>query len=232
MTPVIVDAPPSGEPTVRVLHPARLLIPLPREPLDGWMTPTFVSPEIVVIQPVADVPAPPIERGAGGRHAKPDEPVPTRRWVDHLLTVLAVIGIAVTAFTVIAARSGLQPLVVRSGSMEPTIASGSMVLVRMVPASSLEPGNVVAVERPDHTRVTHRIVSIEHRGATASLTLKGDANTDPDPAPVVVAKAGLVVSSVSWLGRMGGFIASAKGGFALGWLVALVTLLVLRRRPT
>jgi signal peptidase len=150
--------------------------------------------------------------------------------LDHLLTLAALLGIAMTAVTVLASHNGLQPLVVRSGSMEPTIPTGSMVLVRTVAAQDIRVGDVVAVERPDHTRVTHRVVSVEHRGATASLVLKGDANTDPDAEPVVVAQAGRLVATAPVLGRVGGFLSSAKGGFVLGWLVAAVMLVVLRRK--
>lgn len=166
-------------------------------------------------------------RGAGPRHARP----PSRGWVDHLLTLAALLGLVTTGVTVFAAQSGLRPLVVRSGSMEPTIATGSMVLVRDVPASSISVGDVVAVERPDHTRVTHRVVSVTHLGATVSLVLKGDANRDPDPSPVVVTHAGRLVFTAPVLGRMGAFLSSARGGFVLGWLVAGVMLAVLRRKP-
>jgi signal peptidase len=189
------------------------------------------APGVPAVQ-VLGVPAPRTSaeqlpaRRPGPRHARP----PRRRWVDHLLTLAALLGVAMTVVTVLAAQTGLRPLVVRSGSMEPTIRTGSMVLVRDVPASAIRPGDVVAVERPDRTRVTHRVVTVEHRGATASLVLRGDANTDPDPEPVVVVHAGRLVATAPLLGRVGGFLASAKGGFVLGWLVAAVVLAVLRRK--
>lgn len=200
MTPTVVDVPPSTEPLVRVLGAPEVFVPLPRESSDPRR----------------------------GRHVRPS----TRRrvgWVDHLLTVAALLGLAVTGVTVTAAVTGLRPLVVRSGSMEPTIGTGAMVLVRTVPARNIRVGDVVAVDRPDRTRVTHRVVSVEHRGATAELVLKGDANTDPDPTPVVVTHAGRFVMTAPLLGRVGGFLTSAKGGFALGWLVAAVMLAVVRR---
>lgn len=200
MTPTVLDLPPTGEPAVRVLG-GPLPIPVPRSSGEGT-------------------------RSAGPRHARPSR----SRWVDHLLTLLAVVGVLTTGVTVFAAHSGLRPLVVRSGSMEPAIATGSMVLVRQIPAAEIRPGQVVAVVRPDRTRVTHRVVSVEHRGATAELVLKGDANTDPDPAPVTVAHAGLYVTSLPWLGRMGAFLGSARGGFVLGFVVAAVLLAVVRGR--
>ncbi|MDP3713090.1 MAG: signal peptidase I [Mycobacteriales bacterium] len=165
------------------------------------------------------VAAPPARERAGGR------------WVDHLLTLGAVVGLLVTGLTVAATLTGLRPLVVRSGSMEPTISTGGMVLTRQVTAAEIGVGDVVAVERPDRTRVTHRVVAVVQRGATAELTLKGDANTDNDPLPVTVTTAGEVVYSAPWLGRVSAFLASAKGGFVLGLLVGAVVVTTLRRQP-
>jgi signal peptidase I len=190
--------------------------------------PVSERPMVLVLGAVPVVPVPAVDRPQGrARHALPEPP--PRRWVDRLLTGLAVIGLLVASVTVFAATTGLRPLVVRSGSMEPTIHTGSMVLVRSIPAREIRVGDVVAVGRPDGTRVTHRVVSVVHKGRYAELVLKGDANRDNDPVPVVVTTAGRLVSSVPWLGRVGAFLTSAKGAFALGWLVAAVMLAVLRR---
>lgn len=146
---------------------------------------------------------------------------------------MTVLGLLVLGITVTAHVTGLRPLVVRSGSMEPTIATGSMVLVRAIPASEIRVGDVVAVDRPDRTRVTHRVVTVVPQGETALLTLKGDANEDNDPQPLVVDDAGELVLTLPSIGRVSAFLASAKGGFVLGVLVTSVALPVLRRRePT
>jgi signal peptidase I len=190
--------------------------------------PASDRPMVLVLGAVPELQVPVVERPQGrARHALPEPP--PRRWVDQLLTGFAVIGILMASVTVFAATTGLRPLVVRSGSMEPTIHTGSMVLVRSIPARDIRVGDVVAVDRPDGTRVTHRVVSVVHNGRHAELVLKGDANPDNDPAPVVVTRGGRLVLSVPWLGRVGAFLTSAKGGFALGWLVAAVMLAVLRR---
>ena len=207
MTLTVLDAPDSGAPTVRVIGVPWVAVPAPRPALD-------------------DVAAP----AAGPRHAKPT--AAGGRGLDHLLTVLALVGIVMTGLTVFAAHAGLRPLVVRSGSMEPTIPTGAMVLVRDVKAPEIRVGDVLAVERPDHTRVTHRVVSVEHTGATASLVLKGDANKDADPEPVAVAHAGRLVTTLPVAGRVGAFLSSARGGFVLGCLFAGVALAVLRRKPS
>jgi signal peptidase len=220
MTSTVVDVPSPAQPTVRVLG-----IPAPRQPTETALLESAVSAVPVVARSVR-----------GPRHARPSRLPRTppvrrpRRLVDHLLTLAALLGLVMTAITMLAAMTGLRPLVVRSGSMEPTIHTGSMVLVRTVLARDIRAGDVVAVDRPDRTRVTHRVVSVEHRGATASVVLKGDANTDPDPEPVVVTTAGKLVFTAPAVGRVGAFLSSAKGGFALGWLVACVMFSVLRRK--
>lgn len=151
---------------------------------------------------------------------------------EVLLTVTAVLGLTMATLTVVAARTGMRPLVVRSGSMEPTIPTGSMVLVQRVTATAIEVGDVVAVQRPDRTRVTHRVVDLERHGTSVELTLKGDANEDPDPAPVTVRSADRLVRQVPAVGRVAAWLATAPGGFVIGCLLTAVVMVILRRRGT
>ncbi len=148
------------------------------------------------------------------------------------LTLGAVAGITISAITLTAARTGIQPLIVRSGSMEPTIATGSMILAKRVDASDIKVDDIVAVERPDHTRVTHRVIGLVHRGEVVDLTLKGDANEDPDPVPVSVTHGYRLVREVPAVGRLMGWLASAQGGFVMGCIATAFVCHVLRRRTT
>jgi signal peptidase len=190
---------------------------------------------------VSVVPLPRSWEGEGRPRWRPEPPaattadLPKRKTAAHrlgdlLLTLAALVGVVVMGITVTAHSTGLRPLVVKSGSMEPTIPTGGMILVRTIPASEIEVDDVVAVKRPDNTRVTHRVLEVVHRGATAELTLRGDANEDPDPIPVTVTEAGELVMSVPSIGRVSAFFASAKGGFVLGCIFTAVALPVLRRR--
>ena len=157
-------------------------------------------------------------------------PAAPSRLGDRLLTLAAVVGVLVLAVTVLAQVSGFQPLVVRSGSMEPTVRTGSMVLVRSVPLEEIAVGDVVSVVRADGTRVMHRVLTVSLAGGAATVTLKGDANEDPDPAPVVTRSADELVWTVPAVGRAAAFLASAKGGFVLGCLVTGIALTSTRRR--
>ena len=162
-----------------------------------------------------------------------DAPVTTRRRasvVDRLLTLAALVGVLTLTLTIGAHVSGYEPLVVRSGSMEPTISTGAMVLVRDVPVERIEPGDVVSVVRPDGTRVMHRVLTADMSSSHVTLTLKGDANQDPDPEPVIVDEALELVWTVPSIGRAAAFLASAPGGFALGCLITAIAMTTLRRR--
>jgi len=192
--------------------------------------------------PLLDVPLPRSWQAEGRpRWSPPPAVLPTApegqvtptalgRLADLALTLAAVLGLVVLGITVSAHVTGLRPLVVKSGSMEPTIPTGGMVLARTIQAADIAVGDIVAVDRPDNTRVTHRVVEVRPRGATAELVLKGDANDDVDPAPLTVSQVGQVVLTVPSIGRVSAFFASAEGGFVLGCLATSIAFPVLRRR--
>lgn len=192
-------------------------VPAPREPVPPPVVPPAAA-------------APPAARRHGAPRTRTAAAKAGSGFGDALLTAAALLGLLVTALTVFAVTTGLEPMVVRSGSMEPTIPTGGMVLVRTIPAAEIAVGDVIAVDRPDNTRVMHRVVTVQHRGATAEVVLQGDANEDPDPVPLVVEEAGELVFSTPVVGRVSAFLASAKGGFVLGSIVTAVLMTVVRRR--
>ena len=104
------------------------------------------------------------------------------RWVvASVASIVAVFAIVLFTLT----RLGyVNPLVVISGSMEPGISKGDLLIDMRVPVDELRVGQVVSA-RPDadHVPVSHRIVDIRRDGDTALLQLKGDANPSVD-APV------------------------------------------------
>ena len=144
------------------------------------------------------------------------------------LTVGAVGGLACILFALAALGFGLTPLVVQSGSMEPTVSAGSLLVNETTPAADLRRGDIVTVRRVDRTLVTHRIVHITHRGDSATLRLKGDANDAVDGEIYTVKEAGTKVFVVPYAGWIAAWASSALGLFLLGLYVAflLVTVVV------
>lgn len=74
---------------------------------------------------------------------------------------------------------GWRPLVVTSGSMEPSISAGDVVLVDPE-FGTPGPGSVVAFESSDGVTI-HRVARVEPDG---SLTTRGDANAHSDSTPL------------------------------------------------
>src|SRR5690242_13530711 len=70
---------------------------------------------------------------------------------------------------------GYKTYVVLSGSMEPAIHTGSVLVALPVPPDSLKVNDVIVYNRSDVSeRVTHRIVQINRDGDKPAFITKGD----------------------------------------------------------
>jgi signal peptidase I len=94
---------------------------------------------------------------------------------------------------------GWSPTLVTSGSMEPLVAPGDVVMIRHVAPEELTPNTVVLYDRPDTGRILHRILEELPDG---TFRTGGDANASPDSAFVHVEDIkGAAVLAVPWIGR-------------------------------
>ncbi|WP_435526289.1 signal peptidase I [Microbacterium elymi] len=98
-----------------------------------------------------------------------------------VLWTLAVAGVACGLVWGATAAGLIKPLIVISGSMEPGIMTGDLVVDTPVAADTLAPGDVVSLPNAlTHDLVTHRIESIAAHGEGYTITLKGDNNEFAD----------------------------------------------------
>ena len=118
-----------------------------------------------------------------------------RRVVRGVTTValwatFAVVALLVLAVLIIPRATGAVPLTVLSGSMEPTVSPGSVVVVRPVDPDTLAIGDVVTfqIRSGEPELVTHRIVGISTGADDPVFRTKGDANGAIDPLPVTPAQ--------------------------------------------
>lgn len=166
-----------------------------------------------------------------------------------LALLLAAVTGLLLALVVVPLAMGWVPLTVLSGSMEPTIPTGSQVVVQPVEtpeeAAQLTTGDVITfMPRPDDpTLVTHRVVGVALRADGApGFTTQGDNNSAPDEESVTAVQLrGVVKYHVPYAGylatlldpgqKRGGIVlaAAALVGYAL-WQV--VGVLRHRGRPT
>jgi len=115
---------------------------------------------------------------------------------DGLLTVLATFGVVCIVATIAAFALNVSLIMFKTGSMSPTISTGSLAVVRQIPASGIEVGDTTTVSRGEgQLPVTHRVISTTPLGGGLfSIQMKGDANDAPDPRPYEVTE----VKKVLW----------------------------------
>ena len=113
-----------------------------------------------------------------------------------LLAVVSVIVFGLLAITIGPRVLPYQALVVRSGSMSPTIPTGSVVFYHRVAAEKVKVGQVIVFSRPGQPseRVTHRVFKIATGPAGRYFVTKGDANGVPDDWRVPAVGTGWVAS--------------------------------------
>ena len=143
---------------------------------------------------------------------------------------LFVTGIAIIALlllsTLIPIPGNFQAKVVKSGSMEPSIMTGGIVITR--PSSSYEVGDIITFGKDTKTQIptTHRIVEVHGSGVSRTFTTKGDANDVPDQtATRLTDVSGKVVASVPYLGFVLDFARKPLGFALLVGIPAIVIIL-------
>jgi signal peptidase len=113
-----------------------------------------------------------------------------------VMVVLTLVVIALLAVTVGPRILPYQALVVRSGSMAPTIPTGSIVFYKKIAAAKVKVGNVIVFSRPDDPseRVTHRVYKIGSSSTGPYFITKGDANGAPDDWRVPAVGTGWIAT--------------------------------------
>ncbi|WP_261164314.1 signal peptidase I [Microbacterium sp. Marseille-Q6965] len=112
-----------------------------------------------------------------------------RRTALTALWLLAGFGFLCGATSAATSAGLIKPLVVVSGSMEPEIMTGDLLIARKVPTAGLRVGDVVSLPSPlTDDLVTHRIEQITTDGSGGLLlTLKGDNNPFSDAVDYAVS---------------------------------------------
>lgn len=140
------------------------------------------------------------------------------RIVNGAATIILVVALLALSGLAVAILNGLKPAVVKTGSMRPTLAPGTLILVKPTLADQLKVKDVITFTDPDMAAkglVTHRIVKIDHVKGTPVITTQGDANPVPDTWKLKLRKdAGLMKYHVPAVGRLS-FLVRTKTGYLL-----------------
>lgn len=165
-----------------------------------------------------------------GTDAQEAASAPRRRGIakalaDLLLWVAAIGGVICIVLVILAYTAGITLIMFKTGSMSPTIPAGSVAVVQRIPASEIEIGDVVTIDRPGELPVTHRVTSISDGSTSAEriITMKGDANAVEDPAPYAVTSGRIVLFSVPGIATV---IVGMGNPFVLGGITIAAAVLV------
>ena len=138
-----------------------------------------------------------------------------RKFLEYAVPLMLVLPFLLYIIPQMAGAS--TAYIVQSGSMEPKIMTGSVVLVESVPVNEISVDDVITFvekENDDTKRTTHRVINITEMDNSTMFLTKGDANEDPDPKMIhennvegkvkfSVPKLGYIIN---WAGTRRGFV--------------------------
>ena len=151
------------------------------------------------------------------------------RWLRRLLDLALVLLVVVVLGLVLAVNAGPalghQIIVIRGGSMEPTIGLGSVIDVVPVRPADIRPGDVVTLKDANGTLLSHRVTRVAALPDGLYLETKGDSNVTADGALVPASEVvGRVDASMPKLGYLIYLLTLPMGILSL-FCVALTLLL-------
>jgi signal peptidase I len=139
------------------------------------------------------------------------------------------LGVGLLAAVTLPSVFGYQSLTVVSGSMEPTLQVGSVVIDEVIAPLDARPGDIVTFKDPLRPRqLTHRLQRMRVDGDTAYMTTLGDANDAPEHWTVRTdGNIGRVVAHLPKLGYARAALSSRYARLGvLGAVLALGAFLV------
>lgn len=114
--------------------------------------------------------------------------------INVLTTLIIVLGCIFLGLYVF----GIVPYVVLSGSMEPTIETGSLCFInKNTDFDNVQEKDIIAFKLKDGTLVTHRAISISYEG----IQTKGDNNKNLDGG--IVTEKSFVGKNIFWIPKIG-----------------------------
>jgi len=152
------------------------------------------------------------------------------RWIATVLAS-AVLTVALTLLggLLLSTTAGYRGYTVMSGSMEPVIATGDLVVNQPIGTLDARVGDVVTFLDPGGSGrlITHRVQSIEVTPELVDVVTKGDANTAVERWSIVRdGRLGRVVLDVPRIGFAMAVLRSRVGQLALVVVPALLLMMM------
>ena len=118
--------------------------------------------------------------------------------IKQIINVLTTLIIVVGGIFLVLYLFGIVPYVILSGSMEPTIETGSLCFInKKVDFQEIKKKDIIAFKLDDGTLVTHRVNRINKDG----IITKGDNNKKVDGG--LVTASNYVGKNIFWVPKIG-----------------------------
>ncbi|MCD6340545.1 MAG: signal peptidase I [Desulfurococcales archaeon] len=122
--------------------------------------------------------------------------------IKTIVKASLIITVMTAALMVPSGIFGFKPAVIVSGSMEPTLNVGDVVIISESGAEGVKVGDIVGYVSREGL-IVHRVVGYDYINNEKFLILKGDANREPDTEPVhpqqVLGKYMFKLPNVGWV---------------------------------
>lgn len=144
---------------------------------------------------------------------------------NAVTTIILVILMLIAAVIFVPKFFGLEPLIVLSGSMEPTYPTGSLLYVKSIKQEDVKEEVPITFYLEDGTLATHRVIEVTAEG---TFRTQGDANDVADGGAVEYKNIlGTPVAHVPKLGYLADKLSSTTGKIIYGSIVISIIILML-----
>ena len=141
--------------------------------------------------------------------------------IKKIINVLTTLIIIFGCIFLILYVCGIIPYVVLSGSMEPTIETGSLCFInKHTNINSIKEKDIIAFKLKDGTLVTHRAVKVTNKG----ITTKGDNNENADSS--IVTKKNYIGKNIFWVPKIGYVVTALQSTKGIIIMITIVVLLL------
>ncbi|GAA0469516.1 signal peptidase I [Alkalibacillus silvisoli] len=155
------------------------------------------------------------------------------KWIFNSFLVLLLLTFVLAFLTTFQSQNqdppsifGFHLLNVLSGSMEPKVSPGDIIIVKNTDA--IEENDVITFRDHQNNLVTHRVIDVIEESGTAHYETKGDANNTPDHILVTNEEiVGKLSFSIPKAGYMMDFL---KGPFGI-FTLSMIFLISIGYRP-
>lgn len=143
--------------------------------------------------------------------------------IQYIFFTLIGIVALVLVLPLLPVPGNYQILTVLSGSMEPAIHTGSVVIIK--PSDNYKIGDVITFGKTKKTPITHRISDIKFNKGNPIYTTKGDANNASDNNEITKNNViGKVLFSVPYFGYA---VNTAKKPIGFFLIIIIPTLIII-----